>query len=241
MAVTLSKKWQLKVGSQTMVVPDACIRKCEGTGFLKLSPINYGIVKLLTGGKVAKNSSISGSPGLQAIQKARNIACNLMPPDEPATANAMQVGKGATRPTKRAKKTGPADTGPLVTFEVPGAEFCGKVTVRKCVRHNADIQVPMVEAEIQKVLEVIEQIGVEVVVVTRAYTRSGKYRKKDEKSDEDSDSDEDGDSEDEKDKDEKDKDEKDEDEKGEDEMDKDEKNNDDKDKPSRSVASSSAN
>ena len=114
------------------MVPSKCIVIGSGdTQFLKLSPINYSIVKLLTQGQVSRNCSVSGSPGIIAIQKARNQASGLIAADEPI--NPMLIGscsdtgiRCAKKPRKMkyvkfASSSTSEPVSDLVSFEVPGA------------------------------------------------------------------------------------------------------------------------
>ncbi len=101
-----------------VVIPKEHILDSMEKQWLRLRPTCQPIIQLLTGQNIAKNSSLSGSHGLNAIIAARNKEYNKEPPaagqeDQPAEALFDEA-------VPRARKRGNSQEPEEVTIEVQG-------------------------------------------------------------------------------------------------------------------------
>ena len=71
--VEICQRFQIKVGEDKRVtIPNELVKKFQEKKFLKLRPTCQAIVQLISGGKQAKNASLSQCSHLQELIQARN-------------------------------------------------------------------------------------------------------------------------------------------------------------------------
>ena len=182
MDVQLVQRFELKVGEQTLVVPDKLLTTKGARTYFKLAPYHQGIIKLLTGkDELPKNASISGSAGILAVQHARHLASGNGVASHAhhklmigAVVGSDDMPKRDMR--KRKRNVATPDEDDTVSFEVPRAEQCGLITVKRTNRTNSCLNIPFDETSIARMIHVIAHLGISICESTRPYKKTGKYK-----------------------------------------------------------------
>jgi len=170
MAVSIIHRPALQyMDSKIWNVPDQLLVDIDGTLFLKISPINYGLVNVICDGlQIPKNASLAESPGLEKLKEMRNKKAK---PSSAADNLFGEEGAPAQKKSRTSKTS--AITDDVLTISV------NRVDV-KCIspktRQSQDLCVIMESSALQAVFEAIRaEPG---LVDRRSYQPTGKFSKR---------------------------------------------------------------